>query len=257
MTRYQSLQQHPIQNIQIWFKIFIPKNIPGITRQVKNGINQGKTYVPHPVPLSGLGYLTDQRGFSSDKAASARATIPVNINLGGLVPLATGISFSDETFEIEVGREVVSCSRLATRWVKPTVVGTAVRTGEVITVPIEAEPANPCSPVSEVIGKVDVRGVIKIDLYRMSIEFDGMIAPVPAYEMYAQADNGPVVTLFQCEPIPGSSFSSLIGSASRRLKVRADLNGTGHRVDGTLFGSQTDTLFEVSPRYLNGGEYCR
>src|ERR1700730_11224831 len=70
-------------HVMVWINAFIPRDIPGTTELIKEGVNKGKTVIPvgafaehvHPSfwgDPSGVGFVTDQRGFSSDPKASVR-----------------------------------------------------------------------------------------------------------------------------------------------------------------------------------------
>jgi hypothetical protein len=73
---------------------FIPRDVPGVTELITTGPHAGKTAVSlppiarfHPLHPSneykprGTGYLTDQRGFSSDSQASCRVQSAARITL--------------------------------------------------------------------------------------------------------------------------------------------------------------------------------
>ena len=72
-----------MQNVaEVWINAFIPKTVSGYTETIGKGVHVNKTAVPLPwqarlwpantIKPRHQGYMTDQRGFDSDKGASVR-----------------------------------------------------------------------------------------------------------------------------------------------------------------------------------------
>lgn len=77
--------------LKIWINSFIPRDVPGYTKEISRGLHKGETAVPLPAlarlnPLNlfkdrDTGYLTDQRGFSTSVSASRRMQSLIEIML--------------------------------------------------------------------------------------------------------------------------------------------------------------------------------
>lgn len=81
--------------LTFWLNAFIPRDVPGYTRNITRGRHAGKTAVPLPGvarlnPLNwkdwDAGYLTDQRSFSNDMLASYRMQSLIEFDLSDAVP---------------------------------------------------------------------------------------------------------------------------------------------------------------------------
>ncbi len=268
MTKY--LQQLPINRICFWINVFIPGDIPGITRVVPDGPYRGKTMVPHPaakeinfidslvppkyggkavtnlreaiVPVRTAGYLTDQRSFSPNPKASSRMHSLATILLNGIYPQLTQKHWSDTTVEVNVDTGRQTCRTTAKEWTDGTCDSWyefACTDAFAGTIPgfvkikkkdiyrnlnveenllklfIETTAGDPCTVLGQLIGKIDYSGEILIDLDKMRIRFNGTIGDVPAYEMYAQVDNGPTKLVFKEPMTSGANFTNLIGGAKK------------------------------------------
>jgi hypothetical protein len=76
--------------VAVWINAFIPRNLDGVTKEVMNGENRGKTVIPLPwygrlafniaKPL-GTCFLTDQRSFSNKVTASSRVQSIVSFSM--------------------------------------------------------------------------------------------------------------------------------------------------------------------------------
>ncbi|MFL5033374.1 MAG: hypothetical protein ACJ8E1_26215 [Xanthobacteraceae bacterium] len=67
-----------------------------------------------------------------------------------------------------------------------------------------------------------------MNLFKRSLEIDGLIDQFPAFEAYATINDGAAVTLFQIPPPPGNTVMNLPGKANRRVRFRLeDRNGDG------------------------------
>lgn len=240
------LQQHRVNRVQFWINIFIPKDVPGLTKTVKTGPHAGKTYIPHPV-IPALGYLTDQRDFSSWQGASSRLQSVTTILLNGIYPQVSSIHKSDPTHEITVDPTgllpdgvtgIGTCTTQATDWTYGRTVGIggpqAMRlpwvlveawdpsTG-LLTLSVAASGGNPCAPTTKLGGEVDYDGTVFLNLKDMTVRFSGKTDPLPSYEMYAQVDDGAPVTVFRRSAAEADlltlakGFLSLIGPANRAV----------------------------------------
>jgi len=124
-------------SVIVWINAFIPKEVPGVTETIKQGENSGKTALPLPAAAlahpfnflkqrdytegnARLGYLTDQRGFSSDMGTSVRMQSNAKINL--YPPnIVSSDHFTSGTREVDInsgktlGREVADMSDCSTK----------------------------------------------------------------------------------------------------------------------------------------------
>ena len=61
---------------------------------------------------------------------------------------------------------------------------------------------------------IDYRGTITINVSARTVKFDGFLDAFPAFEMYATANDGAGVAMFQTPPPPGNTPWNLPGDAN-------------------------------------------
>jgi hypothetical protein len=241
--------------LRVWLNAFIPKTVAGYTKLLATGVHGGKTAVPLPGvarfnPLNTLknldaGYLTDQRDFSEDMAASVRMQSRIDLMLSPHPKISAHEHRSSGTTEVDMdtGREIARgvadmkrCSfsplvtRLATR-----------RTGSYRTplfgIPYHLEMPDAGPPTYEVrvrgqasdplvsaAADIDYEGVFGVTIqekpFRCFVSFDGYIDAFPAFECYAQL-NGRTKCMFTSPPPPGNTVVNLPMNANRRVSGSA------------------------------------
>ena len=98
--------------LKIWINAFIPRDVPGYTREISMGPNRGKTAVPLPGlaranPMNLIknweaGYLTDQRSFSTSATASHRMQSLMEILLASTPRVVRTNHSSSGTTEVDM-----------------------------------------------------------------------------------------------------------------------------------------------------------
>ncbi len=253
MTTIRCVQQLPINKLVFWINAFIPGEMPGATHQLKEGPHAGKTMIFHPVLGDRFGYLTDQRDFSEEITARSRLHSRGTVLLNGIFPKLEQTHKSDMTVELKPKTGALTCTKTATEWTRgKDVLGLTVPwmqivswDGAVLQIEVAAEAGDPCTPEADIIAKVDYHGTIFVDFNDLTIQFVGKVDEIPAFEMYAQVDNGPVITIFQVpiakargifgEDTGKPNFMGLIGPANRSiLTPPIHLKSSWHRLDGSL-----------------------
>ena len=209
-----------IGTITIWLNTFIPRDLEKMTLPVPaQSAHAGKTMLPGPIPTRRC-YLTDQRGFCSDKDASSRMHSEIEIDMRE-GRLARQFHHCHPTIEIDCETGEVSCEQ----------------TGETsdmdfsnfdvsanrlnVQVELKGSSRNPCFRVAtfQIAPKVDYVGTvgIKLDNNRRSalVWFRGRVEVYPSFEMYASANDGSARTIFQLDTLFGTSPADLFGPPSR------------------------------------------
>jgi hypothetical protein len=235
----EAIAQGPLQcgvkTVKIWMKAFIPRDIPGYTKTVPDGPYQGQTMIPgpfRPKGLFGVGfgecYLTDGRDFSSDILAGSRLTsiLDIDVQQGRIINDQNGFHYSDATVRLDCFSGIPSCQQVGIPrgkfydlWVSPD--------GQTITIKLQAAANNPCAPGSP---DIDYKGTIIIKLLDSGqgvlVNFDGLVEPFPAFEMYASADDGEPKAIFPpVSPLPGKTPWNLVGNPNRLVSGFVLLDG--------------------------------
>jgi hypothetical protein len=66
-------------------------------------------------------------------------------------------------------------------------------------------------------------GHFTFDTQKETLRFNGSVAIFPAYEIYAQLDNDPLVKVLEAEPAPGSTAKDLIDCGTGFKLVHVDI----------------------------------
>lgn len=248
---------HAGDTVRIWVKAFIPsKHVgnPGYIRQIGD---TGKTAVPapptflltpaarlltpswlakwakeraeNPVANAILGiradgcFLTDQREFSDDPAASARLTLDFSLTVeaqtvalkakgpGGDAFRAGATHFVDCDNGKEIVRSVTSdpMTKLVpgggSRLGQPV-----LRDGKAL-VFVKGAAGNPLAPTPEMLSPaIDFSGTVTFDPATRKVQFKGSVGAFPAFEAYASLNGGPARRLFRVGPAEGTTVWNLV-----------------------------------------------
>lgn len=245
------------QKIKVWLKGFIPGNIPGQTEPVPGA--PGKMMVdgsllPNFTHVKFPGcFYTDHRDFSNDPAASARLHSYLEIDVASSSVYQR--HWCTPTVRVDCTTGNVECRKAA------------VNSGHFDQLGIQqfydkarwlfrlgAAASDPCAVGSP---DVDYEGYLSIDLSegqtRVDVSFFGRIDTYPAFEMYAQVDEGEPKTMMRI-PIPsGNSPLGLFGYASRPVKAKVTIitGACGYhirdrtRLDSSRHGPGYDVTFDA------------
>ncbi|MBR1156941.1 hypothetical protein [Bradyrhizobium sp. JYMT SZCCT0428] len=153
-------------------------------------------------------YLTDQRGFSTDRDASSRITSKASISLfEGPARLTAGTGETGTTHAVKCSNGVAVCTDKAgidnLKWGPLSEPGSAVR------LLIDGAGANPCIALAAVVPSIQYKGEFRIDTSAGKLTFDGHVSQFPSIEAFVIYDKGQPLVLFQ-EPAIGTAMN--IGS---------------------------------------------
>jgi hypothetical protein len=202
----------PAGRLRLWVSAFIPGAWDPLTSPVPD--SSGRTMVHGPVPGVSDCFLTDQRDFSADPAASSRVHSEI------VLDLSTGLTDSeshrcDDTVEVdcedgdEEGRANGDTSRCSFAGPAPDPAGR-------YQLDLRMAANNPLFTGSP---DIDVTGTFVVDAAARTVSFSGKIDEFPAYEGYVALDDQPPVTLFQRLPDAGRSPADIFGEANRPVEV--------------------------------------
>jgi hypothetical protein len=232
----------------VWINAFIPETVPGYTRVLRKGPYTGKTAVPLPRaarlnPLNTLkdwdaGYMTDQRGFSSEPGASSRMQSYAEISVPPNVAIIRAGHRTSGTMEVDMdtgqqlnyGEAKLGRCKFSALVMKPP----AQPRSNFRTLPhvrpfgrwsgaptyhlaVNAEASDPLVSLA---ADINYRGKFEIcfypDLGKGYVEFNGFLDEFPAFECYAQL-NGRTKSLFTSPPPKGNTVTDLLGWANRKV----------------------------------------
>jgi len=180
-----------VKKIKFWIKAFIPRTVytntgANCTESIKSGNYMGKTYVTHPI--WDVGYLTDQRSFSTNYHAPARRTISGTYHYYPNEKFESFDSTSDPTIAIDKSTGKTDCNEVAESTRHDIQEIRSKRTNEVSVLKLYGESGNSCDFFAKHLGKIDLNGRIVILKKKGLIGFSGMIDQMPAFEMYVQVN---------------------------------------------------------------------
>lgn len=236
--------------LRIWINAFIPKNVPNYTRMLSTGPLAGKTAIPLPraanfnpvnlvksiINTFDVGYLTDQRDFSTLPGASVRMRSWAELDPASLSVTTKGHESSGTT-EVDLangkqlGFKVADMSRC--QWGTRVLGAAPASPSAAFPSPVMPGPggggflgnsvvltlvAAASDPLVSAAADIDYEGEFIItrgsNLGQILVNFNGKIDSFPAFEAYASL-NGVTKTLFQSPPPPGNTVMSLPGKANR------------------------------------------
>jgi hypothetical protein len=216
-----------MNTIKLWINAFIPNNITGVTKNVKNGPHTGKTMIEGPVGFYDC-FLTDNRDFSSDIHASSRMQSVLEIDLSDISSIELKQYHKcDSTIRIDckTGEEV--CNKSADN--NKMKFYDLKKNGDIISVKLSGEARNPClgliSDQLPISPEIDYEGRIEIDHQKGTVTFDGKIDEFPAFEMYVSIDDDySPRQIFRKLPELGANPSDLYGYANIPLKGKINIS---------------------------------
>jgi hypothetical protein len=211
-----------ILKIRVWINVFIPGAIAGSILVPGKGPHAGKTMIP---TLVGLCFLTDQRSFSPSSSDSSRVHTEAEIDVQRN-ELAT-TERCDYTVEVNCDDGSEGCKEPASAQVQWSDL-THSEDMRNFAVDVTAAASDPCA-----LGAPDVdyqgRIAVQLDDTRESatISFNGLIEPWPAFEMYAQVDEGPAHSVFALPPLPGATPWGMFGAPNRPVMESVSASRSG------------------------------
>jgi hypothetical protein len=206
--------------LRLIIRAFIPSAHPlnpGYIIAIPGLVN---TYaIKSPIFLDSSCFMTDNRSFSDDINASSRMTTEFVLlisNTNVMVDRASGreIQRTDPTRKVncQTGVDLVSPQRASTSHMS---IGHPFLSGDLVQIYVDGRGSNPLAmpwlPTTPSIGAPDIQygGSFIFNTTDRSLKFTGSVKSFPAYEAYAQINDGPVTTLFQRSPTV-STVSGLI-----------------------------------------------
>lgn len=189
-----------------------------------------RAFIPAGVPTSAAGrcFKTDERTFDESPTASARITTEFSLVVSGTSVTAekfAGRPFYRAGESIELNCQNGSVVARRTADVSGMKIGKPAFADNVAQVIGAASAANPLTP-PVLSPHVDYDFDIKWNVPGKSVKVRFTVGRFPAFEAYAQADNGQVIKLFSAPPDPGASPYALydIGVGANARVYQATLN---------------------------------
>lgn len=229
----------PIRSLRVWINAFIPAHVPELTDELTTGPHRGETVL---YGLSGgkEAYLTDQRVFT---AAADAASQMHSEALVELLPGAPRLSAWHEChFAMPLGEDgeplpsaEADTSRMRAILATPQTLSMNTEVARVVgMLPrrpgaakdelylyFDAKATPPCERMATHFGDIAYSGVAIVDTRRGTLDFSGAVHRFPAFEMYASANEGPAVAVFQISPPRGADALQAQGPSSRPVKATA------------------------------------
>jgi hypothetical protein len=178
-------------------------------------------------------FMTDNRSFSSDVNASSRMTTEFVLLISDtnvIVDRVSGrdIQRTDPTRKVscQTGVDLVPPQRASTSHMS---IGHPFLSGDLVQIYVDGRGSNPLAmpwlPTTPSVGAPDIQygGSFLFNTTERSLKFTCSVKTFPAYEAYAQLNDGPVVVLFQRTPTV-STVGGLIDF------------GTGFRLESVVGG---------------------
>ena len=247
--------------VHIYLRAFIPKDHPanpGYVRPVPTKPNLFVIPNPHfsltslqtwlctpSVPGDDTCFSSDNRDFSSDLNVTSRALTEFVLVISGssvTVEKAAGREFhrTDMTHKVscQTGADLVPPKAGSTSNMH---FGTPAMADGIIQIVVDGRAANPLAPVPEAVSPdVQYGGTFTYDTQKNTLRFQGSTKIFPAYEAYAQLNDGPIVTLFTISPDQNTSVCDLIDpglglklkSVDQMVTLQDSLTGKWETTDG-------------------------
>ncbi len=202
--------------IKFWVNAFIPDTLSGAMR-VPGGPLAGQTMFEGPFTWSDC-FITDNRGFDSRRSASSRTHVEAEVDVATGTVSSTRL-WSSGTKELDCEDGDIECSQTApvSGGVAPAY--TRVTNPFVHRLAVTSAASDPCVSGAP---DVDVNGVVTINTLARHVEFEGLIDPFPAFEMYVSIDGSPPRTVFRYFDASKGAFS-LVGPPSTAISGRVSL----------------------------------
>jgi hypothetical protein len=229
-----------IDSITVWLNAFLPRDVTGQTTTLRDGPCAGKTAIVGPAY-----YVTDQRGFSSDRRASARMHSCVTVDFTGSTPVVAQVHRCDPTIMCEPRADAVPRRARSTTSRMRGVVSSVT---PMVVIRLDAVASHPFPTLTPVSGDSAYRGDIVVDRAARTVRVDLMVQLFPAFEGYASINEGPAAILFHQAPPPGVTELRLPAAAQRRIRCALH-DGDG---DGVFDGPIALDIVPRSPERLSG-----
>lgn len=217
--------------VHIFIRAFIPKvhtGNPTYVRPVPSNPNlfvipnlAVNAHVCNPTVTSSC-FSTDNRMFSNDPQASSRVVSEIVMVISGstvTVEQADGRAMhragATHNVNCQTGADIVPSQTASTSNMH---FGTPVIADGIVQIVVDGRASNPL-----VVPSPDVQygGTFTFNIADKTLRFAGSTKVFPAYEAYAQLNDGPIVTVFQSPPEPNTTVCDLIdlGSGFRLRNV--------------------------------------
>ncbi len=196
-----------IRTVKVWLNAFIPGIVTGKTLPAP-GPYAGKTMLNGPI--FSQCYLTDNRTFDSFIHAPSRMHSEIEIDVSGPTEVFQW-HYCYPTHEIDCTTGAAVCTRSG-RTTDMSFSRLRGSSTSKIQVNLKGASNNPCYTGSP---DIDYEGTITIDVGRRTVEFAGKIDEFPAFEMYATANGGTGVAMYNTMPRLGKDPWNLPGGAGR------------------------------------------
>ncbi len=231
-----------VKKIVVWLNAFIPRDVndtdgSGFSFTVDKGRHKGNTAIPGPsrkvVPTFDDAYLTDQRNFDLNPAASSRIHAIVDIDFSGTAPAmrpAAVFGATADTVRIRqsTGEELNRGRGVARGKFNP--IEGFTHGSKHVKVRYNFAGANPVAkmpggaiptasdPAVVVDPDIDMLGEFEVDTELRTLKFRGLVDGFPAFEAYINVD-GTTHVIYQISPERGvTPADGLLGTANRRAE---------------------------------------
>jgi hypothetical protein len=205
------------EQLHIWVKAFIPNAHPSRPAYVRKLPGDPPRWaIPGPtIPWTDVNipvlfdtcFLTDNRGFSPDPNAYARATSEAlltyendNVSIGQAEGRA--LHRADPSHEVNCDNGSEKASKAAET--TGMAFGTPAVAEGVVQVVLSAQTRNPLAPRFGT-PAIDYGGTFTWNIKKRTLRFQGYTGSFPAFEAYARLNNGKSVRLFDLMPKDGTS----------------------------------------------------
>lgn len=223
--------------LKLWFRAFIPAThpqLPGYFKTAANGLSVLEApWQPQVGPigsLSGTCFTTDQRGFSTDPAKTARATAAVT-----LVAQGRDLVLQDSARDIGVTHNVDCRTGIELQPPKQAdkatvTIGTVATSGFNKTLDLKISSPNPFYTIAGVAyaPRIDMTAQLTYDGLFRKLKVAGDAGYFPAFEVLYSLDGGPVTSLQDLQIYQDSTALSLfdfgVGLNMRSYSATLDLS---------------------------------
>jgi hypothetical protein len=246
------------KRVRIHIRAFIPSEHPGnpgYVRPIPAQAGQFAIPAPRVVPptctpaVTGDSscFLTDHRVFNNNPNASARAVTEFILVIDGntvTVERADGreVQRTMPTHKVNcnTGNDLVPSQTASTANMH---IGTPAIAAGIVQIVVDGRASNPLVTPSP---DVQYGGTFTFNTQTNTLRFVGSTKVFPAYEAYAQLNDGPIVTLFQSAPGPNSTVCDLIDFGSGLQLRSVDTTVTlPDNVAGTWESTDADRRFRL------------
>lgn len=195
--------------VHVWVKAFIPRDHPGNPGYIFAVPGHPGQFILHE-PAGAYCAATDSRSFSNDPAASARLTTEFVLTVNGQVVIGpsgprpmfvTGLS---HRVDCTTGADVMPPQRAPTSGMH---VGQPAFAEGVAQVVFDGRASYPFIPLAP---EIQYGGTVTFNVASRALRFQGSTKMFPAYEAYAQLNDGPIAALFRLPPGAGTTVVSLL-----------------------------------------------